>query len=278
MSFLEDPLKNKISEVRILLLFFITTFIFSWLLWIPSILNSNGMQVREFFLFMSIFAIYGPFFSSFLLTGIFYGKTGLKKLLKKGFRIKYDRKVLFFIFGLPLVITFSGFIFSLFINSNLYTESQFLTNPLSVFPLFFIMIFTGGPLGEEFGWRGFALEKLQTKFNAFNSSLILGLVQSFWYLPLFFIIGSTQSYIPIWEFGVLTTTTSFIYTWIYKNSDRSVLAVLLYHNMGNLAAWMFPYWQVALGRYIVFLLNLIVVIYLFKVYGIKKLVKDASEK
>jgi len=271
-------LKNKISEIRILFLFFITTFIFSWLLWIPSILNSNGIQVKEFLLFISMFAIYGPFFSSFLLTGIFYGKNGVKKLLKKGFRIKFNKNVLFFIFGLPLVITFLGFIFSLFINPNLYTKSQFLTNPLSIFPLFFIMIFTGGPLGEEFGWRGFALEKLQTKFNSFNSSLILGLVHSFWHLPLFFIIGTTQFYIPVWEFVVLTTTTSFIYTWIYNNSDRSVLAVLLYHNMGNLAAWMFPYWQVSLGRYIVFFLNLFVVIYLLRVYGIKKMVKDDSKK
>lgn len=267
-------MKNKISDFRVLLLFFLTTFILSWLLWIPSILNSNRMNTDGTFLFLGIFANFMPFFSAFIITGIFYGKSGIRKLLKKGFRMEFNNQILFFIFGLPLAISFVGYIFSLFFNQNLY--SDFLTNPLSVFPTFFILFFTGGAIGEEFGWRGFALEKLQKKFNAFNSSLILGILTSLWCLPLFFITGTVQYYIPIWEFIILTMIISLIYTWIYNNTKGSVLAAILYHNMISLTAWMFPFWKIAIGRYIVFLLNLVIVLYLVKVYGYKKLVKNES--
>jgi uncharacterized protein len=53
-----------------------------------------------------------------------------------------------------------------------------------------------GPLSEELGWRGFALPRLQVRYNALVSSLILGVIWCFWHLPLFFTPGAAQLSIP----------------------------------------------------------------------------------
>jgi membrane protease YdiL (CAAX protease family) len=49
-----------------------------------------------------------------------------------------------------------------------------------------------GPLSEEIGWRGYALDRLQTKWNALESSLMVGLVWGLWHGPLFYMVGTSQ--------------------------------------------------------------------------------------
>jgi len=53
-----------------------------------------------------------------------------------------------------------------------------------------------GPIAEEMGWRGFALPRLQTKYNALVSSLILGVIWTCWHIPYFYVTGATQMSIP----------------------------------------------------------------------------------
>ena len=60
----------------------------------------------------------------------------------------------------------------------------------------FLPLLIIGPLSEEIGWRGYALERLQTRWNALTSSLIVGLVWALWHLPLFMMVGTSQ-----YEFG-----------------------------------------------------------------------------
>lgn len=65
--------------------------------------------------------------------------------------------------------------------------SQLLILPMLIFWLFF------GPVPEEPGWRGYALDGLQSRHSALVSSLIVGIVWLAWHLPLFFIEGTWQA-------------------------------------------------------------------------------------
>lgn len=60
-------------------------------------------------------------------------------------------------------------------------------------PVFLLSGLLDGPFGEEPGWRGYALAKLQSRYNALVASLILGVLWAVWHLPFFFIEGSAQS-------------------------------------------------------------------------------------
>lgn len=94
-----------------------------------------------------------------------------------------------------------------------------------------------GPLPEEIGWRGLALDGLQRRMGALSASLALGVVWTIWHLPLFWIEGSYQN-------GLLGTPSALLYlfdklpqsvliTWIFNNTHRSTLSAVLFHFMVN---------------------------------------------
>src|SRR5215207_7524402 len=56
---------------------------------------------------------------------------------------------------------------------------------LSLFPMFPLLLIFDGPLGEEPGWRGYALPRLQAGRSALVASLVLGVIWAFWHLPIF---------------------------------------------------------------------------------------------
>jgi membrane protease YdiL (CAAX protease family) len=93
-----------------------------------------------------------------------------------------------------------------------------------------------GPIAEEMGWRGFALPRLQVKYNALVSSLILGVIWTFWHLPLFFLTGATQVSIPMPIYLMLVVTVTFYLTWLYNNTHGSLIIAILAHFCYNLSS------------------------------------------
>jgi membrane protease YdiL (CAAX protease family) len=119
---------------------------------------------------------------------------------------------------------------------------NFLTNPSSIIlSILFSSLF---PFIEELGWRGYLLDRLQEKYSALLSSLILGILWSLWHLPTFFIRDSYQASLGIgtpafWLFFAGIIPLNFAFTWIYNNTHRSTLAVILFHAMVNFAGELF---------------------------------------
>ena len=120
-----------------------------------------------------------------------------------------------------------------------------LSQPWRILPFAaFILIF--GPLPEELGWRGYALDGLQVRFNALVSSLVLGTVWSLWHLPLFFMPGTFQhdvltfGSLDFWSFLAGPVITSILFTWIYNNTHRSTLSAILFHFMANFTGELMP--------------------------------------
>jgi uncharacterized protein len=119
---------------------------------------------------------------------------------------------------------------------------NFLTNPSSI--ILSILFATLFPFIEELGWRGYVLDRLQEKRSALVSSLILGVVWSLWHLPTFFVRDSYQASLGIgtpafWWFFAGIIPLTFVFTWIYNNTNRSTLAVILFHAMVNFTGELF---------------------------------------
>lgn len=93
-----------------------------------------------------------------------------------------------------------------------------------------------GPVGEEFGWRGYALPRLLTILSPVPASLVLGLAWAPWHLPLVLVEGSFQSNVPFLLFLVSTVGLSVLYTWLYSANAGRLFAVLLFHAASNTAA------------------------------------------
>jgi len=89
--------------------------------------------------------------------------------------------------------------------------------------------------GEELGWRGFALPRLQRTHSAMASSVILAIGWAGWHLPAFFYIPSYTAMgpriVPGFFFGLLAG--AIVLTWLYNSSGGSVLAAMLWHASFN---------------------------------------------
>jgi len=105
--------------------------------------------------------------------------------------------------------------------------------------LVILIIFAG--FGEEFGWRGFLLPRMQARHNALVSTIIVWVVHSLWHIPLFLIEGMNQ-YAWVQEVGFITAYLGYVaglfgwtimYTWVFNNTRGSVLLAAVVHGMGN---------------------------------------------
>jgi membrane protease YdiL (CAAX protease family) len=96
------------------------------------------------------------------------------------------------------------------------------------------MIFPGSALGEEIGWRGYALPCLQAGRSALSASLILGVIWGFYHLPLFFTGQAFRSPTILVPSLISTIALSIILTWVYNSTGGSLLMVVVIHATVNL--------------------------------------------
>jgi membrane protease YdiL (CAAX protease family) len=82
---------------------------------------------------------------------------------------------------------------------------------------------------EEFAWRGIALPRLQAKYSALNTALILGVVQAVWHLPYFFVPNSIEQQLSPLGFLVWNLALNIVITWIFNNAKGSLLIAVLFH-------------------------------------------------
>lgn len=116
------------------------------------------------------------------------------------------------------------------------TSSIELAVDLSVAGLIVLLIakhfFLGGGLGEELGWRGFMLPRLQSRFSALTSSLVIGFFWGIWHGPKFFWDdGGGLSTMII--FTIYTTVLAIIFTAVFNRSGGNLFIVTLLHASMN---------------------------------------------
>jgi membrane protease YdiL (CAAX protease family) len=90
-----------------------------------------------------------------------------------------------------------------------------------------------GPIGEEFGWRGFALPRLLARYSPVSASVRLGLIHAAWHIPLFFIPGMPQTQVsfPLFTLGVVSI--AIINTALYLRTGANLLLAILVHLLAN---------------------------------------------
>jgi membrane protease YdiL (CAAX protease family) len=134
---------------------------------------------------------------------------------------------------LPIIIILAiGGLSTFFWGHASYLRSNFSFIPFLELVIFNLLL---GPSGEEAGWRGFALPRLQGHFTALTSTLILGLIWAAWHIPMWFIPGIPEGQIPFWLFTIDKIATAIALTWIFNGTGGSLLAAGLLHLTQNLA-------------------------------------------
>jgi membrane protease YdiL (CAAX protease family) len=211
----------------------------SWLLWVPLAIVFNGPgEAPEELLLLLFVGIYGASAAGFIMTRIVEGKGSVRKLLRRylDWRVGIQWYVVMF-FTMPVLSVAAMAIYALQGNSlGQFVPGAWLLALAGAIPA---VLF--GPLGEEAGWRGFALSRLQEKYSAFWSSIILGVLHTFWHAPLFWLPGGTPisggAVTPagVASFLSMVTIGTIVYTWVFNHTRGSMLMAVLLHLSFNTA-------------------------------------------
>jgi membrane protease YdiL (CAAX protease family) len=230
------PIKTNFVQKYPLATFFLLVFGLTWSFMIVDALGSH--EVFSFRLPIPLLIVMGymPTLAAVIVTGLTKGKAGIRALFGKLLIARVSiRWYAFAIFGFGAMSVIAILVSNLLAGS---TPSPILSEEISHFPgplaavLNVVMLYLvlGLINGEELAWRGFALPRLQAKYNALTSSLILGAVWGLFHLPLFFTLtGSSQADMSFFPFVFSTMILSVLFTWVFNNTRGSILLAYLFH-------------------------------------------------
>lgn len=219
--------------IKSLFLYFSLSYLISWVIWLPLYLPKFGINSLPVLPFHHAFGAIGPASAALIVSRIDQGTPGVKSLFAKMFRWNFN--FIWYIIALfsPFILLALSVLAKYFISSEISligigVSKEFPNFSFALF--FFYNIFTFG-FGEEIGWRGFALPKLQKHFQAITSTMILTLGWAAWHIPLFFY---RPGYVEMGFFGIIgwvmsLFTGAILLTWLFNSTRGSILIVAIFH-------------------------------------------------
>jgi len=231
-------------ENRVPIRFFVITFLWSWALLgiIIFIRQGNSQEVMfpssgiEYVLVF--FGALGPAVGAIISIYTIEGKNSFKKFIKSFFSLKFGWKVWLLIFLILGISSITAWIIPEFFGEE---RLQTYLPSVYIFPIYILMMVFYGGGQEEIGWRGYISPYLEKKFGLITGGLILGIIWALWHLPLFFISGSSQSYMNFFVFMLMCIGYSYLFSWIVKKSDDHLFSGLVVHGVANSFAALFPF-------------------------------------
>jgi uncharacterized protein len=213
---------KEMTIAKRLVLFFALAFPLSWYPWIIALIKGTTSGPNPL----------GPLVAALIVTALTEGRAGIKDFLKRLVRWRVDFRWYAVAFLLPVFCCIVAAGIALATGAHLKPAAEYSNLWSELAPKFvFILLFIG--LGEEPGWRGYAIEKLQKLYSPLKSSLILAPIWALWHLPL---MGSefATSIIPAFLLSVVGAT--IVLTLIYNGANRSILLPMLTHATVNTVA------------------------------------------
>lgn len=219
---------------RFLWLYFLLAYAFSWLLFVPLALQGQGV-ISAVPAWLHILGAYGPLLAALVVTAASLGRSGLAELFNRVTRWHIGLLWWVVVLFSPLLIWLPLALVAGTLSGNWEALGRF--GQVAELPGiagltgWLVWILTYG-LGEEIGWRGFALPRLQTAYSARTASLILGLFWAAWHIPTFF-YNYELSPLSVFAFLVSILSGTVLLTWLYNSTGGSTLATIVWHGSYN---------------------------------------------
>lgn len=225
------------SKKHPLLTFFVLAYFISWAIALPLVAQTHGWIKTSIPFSLHYLTAYGPLLSAVIITAVTRGSKGVNKFtaslyqwrgVSLGLWLAVFSPLLMFILSLFLIPAFGG---------KMPDLGQIgLVNFLPDLGLGALLLWTiTSGLGEEAGWRGFALPRLQKGRSALSASIILSVFWAGWHIPAFFYLPNYMAMsvyvLPMFFIGILSG--SVLLTWLYNSSKGLTLTAILWHGMFN---------------------------------------------
>jgi membrane protease YdiL (CAAX protease family) len=192
--------------------------------WIPARIPPNSLPA------------FVPGIVALILTALREGRPGLGKLLGAvaAWRLPV-RFPLAALLGVPAMMGVSLAVLRLLGGKTVPSPNA--PGPAVALLMLAVILVFGGPLGEEIGWRGYALPRLLRRFSPAAATILIWIVWFLYHLPLFAIPGSAQQAFPMGWFAAALAGEAFLLTGLFLASRGSVLMCILFHTGNNFGWW-----------------------------------------
>jgi uncharacterized protein len=215
-------------------LYFILAYAITWTIWAPIVASAQGWvkwNVPFAFYYLGSF---GPMIAAIILTALTEGGRSLRALFGRLLKWRVGIGYLAFSVFAPVALlilarTVTRLTTGVWPDLSLLGKADYL--PYLGIPAVMVLWLLTYGLGEEMGWRGFALPHLQDKRSARTAAVLLGILWAGWHLPAFFFRDTYQAVglLGFPFFLVSLTFASILLTWLYNSTRGSLLMVILFH-------------------------------------------------
>ncbi len=221
--------------MRSLIFFFALAYGLSWLIWSPLWLPALGMTILPVLPFNHALGGLAPMLSAFILITREKGLSGARMMLMRMIDLRSPVLLVVALLS-PFLLLMAAMAFgdAPFDTTGIWHNREFPEMGFITF-LIYNLVFFG--FGEEVGWRGFALPRLQRNMNALWASVLLTLFWAIWHWPLFLYrpgyVTMDMAGIAGWIFSLLTG--SVLLSWLFNSSRGSLLIVAIFHATVDIA-------------------------------------------
>lgn len=214
--------------------FFVLTFALSAPFWLLGALTDERLVAG---LPISSLMVVAPALSALVLVRTDAGRAGVRGLLARSFDFHRIRRKAWYA---PALLTppVAGALTGLLLHAAGRTPAMPQVSAVAVAAMLGIFFFAA--LGEELGWSGYATDRMQARWSALATGVILGLVWAAWHLVPLLQMGRSPAWIAGWALS--TVGSRVLIVWIYDNCGRSVFAASAYHAMSNVSTMVFTDW------------------------------------
>lgn len=202
--------------------FFALTISLSWAVWIPTLSTVQGTIAQ----FAAIPGAFGPFVAAAIVTRL-RGDSVRSWIAST---LDWRRSLQWYIAAVAVPLGVSTALGAVMIMLAGGVGDGTLRPAVAAFAMNMVFATALGGGQEEFGWRGFALPNLQTRYDALTASVILGAVWALWHAPLF--VFDVYALSPL-LYAVTVIAFAVILTWLYNSSRACVPAAVLMHGTIN---------------------------------------------
>ena len=211
--------------------YFVLAFVFTWALWVPAALEARGL-ISPLPIPAGFLGVFGPMVAALVVTALEGGRAGLRDLL--GRVVRWRVAPIWYAVAIlgPLVLTLAAIALHVALGGQ-PPSPGLLVGALPTLLLVVVYMMITVALGEEVGWRGYALPALQARYSALVASLILGVLWALWHLPVFFNPDTHYSNLPFLLFLAYMVAFAVLITWVFNSAGGSVLMAIFFHAVMN---------------------------------------------
>lgn len=220
---------NRKQVFRSVTLYYLIACGWAWLAWSPVVLGTEGLNLIRITPSLPVFsciATLGPFLGALIAYRVEWGNRRAVHLLP-GTRLRGTWLLL----GPLLILLCMFVVFPAMISRG--GPGNWHWNPSTVLGIWLPMFnynLLGGPLFEEFGWRGFLQPRLEQEVSPWLAALCVGFMWTAWHLPLF--LTSWSSAGPL-SYAFILVGLSTLMAFAFNSSGNSVLVAILMHSAFN---------------------------------------------